>query len=151
MHFEYVSILVLIPALLHGTYFDIKTRTAPKYIWTLFAPVGLFFTLLWYVYNFYWNGFNAILPVFVTGLILSTFCMIMAYRRGNGGDWRALFWICVIVPWVAIYAVLLSAVFGCVQSAVDKFILKKTKGMAWMVSITAAYLVSAILYVAGLS
>jgi hypothetical protein len=70
----------------------------------------------------------------------------MAYRRGNGGDWRALFYICLFTPWIASTTLLLTGVFGCAQVFVDWLRGSKLKS-ALMVSITLAFFTAFLGYV----
>lgn len=146
--FPLISSTIVFFALGVGAYFDIRCRRSPKWVWTVSAPIALVFTLLWYIINFYWNGINAVLSVFILSMILCPFCMIMAYRRGNGGDWRALFYISLITPWLAPVTLLMSPLFGLVQVGVD-WLRKSPVKSAWMVSITLAYFAAIVLYISS--
>lgn len=136
-------------ALLHGAYWDIKTRTAPKEIWWKVLPFALFFTFLWYCLTFAQNGFNGVLGTFLISAILCPFTVFMGYRMGNGGDWRALFYIALLVPFYAVIAWLLAAVFGVLQVLIDKMRMTKLeyakRKTAWMISITVGFVLAIVL------
>jgi Flp pilus assembly protein protease CpaA len=136
------AVLVLV-ALSYSSWTDIHTRTAPKWIWSVVFPFALVTTLSWYISAWYWNGFNAILPVFLTSLILSLFCFWMAHRMGNGGDWRGLYYVSLLTPWFAPLTLVFACLVGFIQIGVDWYRKSPIKS-AWMVSITIGFVLAII-------
>ncbi len=133
-----ISAGIVSVALLHGAYWDIKTRTAPKEIWWRVLPFALFFTFLWYCLTFAQNGLNGVLGTFLISMILCPVAMWMGYRMGSGGDWRALYFVALITPFFAPLTWLLAVVLGVLQVLLDK-IRKAPQESAWMVSIALAF------------
>jgi hypothetical protein len=134
--------LVLV-ALFYSSYTDIHTRKAPKWIWAIVFPFALVITSLWYISAWYWNGFIAVLPVFLTSAILSLFCWFMAHRMRNGGDWRALYYVSVLTPWFAPLTLIFACLVGLIQTGIDWYRESPVKS-AWMVSITIGFIFSVI-------
>lgn len=140
------SSLVVLIILAYGAHSDVYTRKSPKWIWNAMFPIVGSTTLSWYIWNLYTNGLDSILTYLISSVIFSMFCLFMAYRRGNGGDWRALFYICLFTPWIASTTLLLTGVFGCAQVFVDWLRGSKLKS-ALMVSITLAFFTAFLGYV----
>jgi hypothetical protein len=140
---QILSAGIVLIALSYSSWMDIHTRTAPKWIWTIVMPFALVTTSIWYISAWYWNGLLAILPVFITTVILSLFCYWMAHRRGNGGDWRALYYISLLTPWFAPLTLLFACLVGFVQVSVDWFRKSPIKS-AWMVSITIGFVLAVV-------
>jgi Flp pilus assembly protein protease CpaA len=140
---QLMSAVLVLVALSYSSWMDIHTRTAPKWIWSVVFPFALVTTLSWYISAWYWNGFNAILPVFLTSLILSLFCFWMAHRMGNGGDWRALYYVSLLTPWFAPLTLVFACLVGFVQVGVDWYRKSPIKS-AWMVSITIGFVLSVV-------
>jgi hypothetical protein len=138
---QLLSAGIVLVALSYSSWTDIHTRTAPKWIWAVVFPFALVTTSLWYISAWYWNGFIAVLPVFITSTILSLFCFWMAHRRGNGGDWRALYYIALLTPWFAPLTLVFACLVGFIQVGIDWFRKSPVKS-AWMVSITLAFVIS---------
>ena len=142
--FPILSFFIILIALGYGAWCDVQCRKSPKWIWADCFPFALFTTTAWYI-TLYMKGIEAFLSVFVISIILCPFCMIMAFRRGNGGDWRALFYICLLTPWLAPVTLLSAGLIGLVQCGVDHLRKSPIKS-AWMVSITLGFLMSQYLY-----
>jgi hypothetical protein len=140
---QLLSAGIVLVALSYSSWTDIHTRKAPKWIWTIVFPFALVTTSLWYISAWYWNGFNAILPAFLTSVILSLFCFWMAHRRGNGGDWRALYYVSLLTPWFAPLTLVFACLVGFIQIGVDWYRKSPIKS-AWMVSITIGFVLAII-------
>jgi hypothetical protein len=138
-----ISATLVLFALSYGSWMDIHYRKFPKWIWSFVAPPAAITTLFWYGTTIYENGLNAILAPFLTSVILCLLCFIMAHRMGNGGDWRALFYISLLTPWFAPLTLILSCVFGIIQVTID-WLRKSPIKSAWTVSITLAFVVACI-------
>jgi hypothetical protein len=136
-----ISAVTVFTALVYGLVMDIHTRTFPKWIWKYVLLPASVCTILWYIILYYQQGFAAVLPTFLTSVIFCTFCWVMAYKMGSGGDWRALFYISLLTPWFADTTLFLSCLYGILQVCIDKFRGSKL-GSAWMVSITLAFITS---------
>ena len=143
--FPILSFFIILIALGYGAWCDVKCRKAPKWIWTICTPFCLFTTTIWYII-LYMKGIEAFLSVFVISIILCPFCWVMSYRMGNGGDWRAFFYISLFTPWLAPATLLGAGFIGLVQCLIDH-LRKSPIDSAWMVSITLAYIVSESLYI----
>lgn len=134
-------------ALLHGAYWDIKTRTAPKEIWNKILPFAIFPLFLWYLLCFIWNGINSVLSVFLVSAILCPVAMLFGYRMGNGGDWRAMFYIALLCPMYAMLAWIMACIFGVIQVGIDG-IMKSPQKSAWMISIFIGFSLSVFYFTA---
>jgi hypothetical protein len=136
-----ISGICVLIGLLHGAYYDIKIRKAPKQIWKFVAPISAISTILWYILEFQQTYLTVVVPLIITSSILSLATVIMGFKQGNGGDWRALFYVSILTPWVAPFTFVLSCVFGICQVGIDK-IRKSPLKSAWLISITVGYFVS---------
>jgi len=142
---QFISYSMVLVALVYGAWNDIKTRTSPKWIWNLLTPFAGISTLIWYIADLDYGGVNAVLPVFLLSIILCAFSVVMGYRMGNGGDWRALFYISLLTPWITTSTITLSCILGLVQILVDKIRGSKIDS-AWMISITLSFVIIGFLY-----
>jgi hypothetical protein len=143
--FILISCFLVLIALVHGAENDVKIRKAPKWIWKLVALPAAFSTILWYITEFHQTYLTVVIPLIVTSCIFAVASVIMAFKQGNGGDWRALFYISILTPWVLPGVFLLACGFGVIQVIIDK--LRNSKqGSAWMVSITLGFVVSFCYY-----
>jgi len=146
--FASISALIVIVALSIGTYQDIKTRRSEIWVWRVTAPFAVIATLLWYGATLMYGDPVLALIAFGTSAILCPFCVYMGFRMGNGGDWRALFYISLLTPWLAPLAMICSAIFGFVQVTIDVIRFNRPDyNSPWMVAITAAFLVSLSAYI----
>jgi hypothetical protein len=136
---SYFSVFV---ALVHGSYYDIRFRKAPKWIWRFMGIPAALSTFLWYISQ---PDLTVVLPIIITSSVFAILSIIMAFKQGNGGDWRALFYVSILTPWVLPIVFLLSCGFGVIQVGIDKLCKSKQKS-AWMISITLSFVVSCIYY-----
>jgi hypothetical protein len=72
--------------------------------------------------------------------------MYMGFRMGNGGDWRALFFVSLLTPWIAPLTIMCSAILGVIQVMIDTFRYGKEYSSAWMVSIAASFGIASLAY-----
>lgn len=144
--FVCISALTVFTSLILGAYEDIKTRRAPKWIWLSSAPIALVATLLWYYQTAVYIDASLAMEAFLTSVILCPFCMFMGFRRGNGGDWRSLFYVSLLTPWFAPVAILGAGLFGVLQIGTDYIRFGKDYKSPWMVSILAGFGMSILAY-----
>ena len=141
----FISGFCVLIGLVYGSYYDIKYRISPKWIWKFIAPISLIFTILWYIGEFQQTRFTVIIPVIITSCVFILLSIIMAFKQGNGGDWRALFYISLLTPWVIISVFITSCVFGVLQIGIAK-LRKIETPVPWMVGITLGFVISYGLY-----
>ena len=150
--FALVSIATVLVALCIGAYTDIKTRTCPKWIWRVCSPIALISTIGWYIQSVLIGNLSAVMVAFTTSAILCPVCMFMGYRMGNGGDWRSLFFISLLTPWIALSTLFFSCVFGFLHALGEIYKHREIPGawrvtIPWMVGITLAFAVSSFAYI----
>jgi hypothetical protein len=144
--FILISCVLVFIALVHGSINDIKNRKAPKWIWKVVGLPAAISTSLWYISEFYKTDLTVVLPIIITSTVFALLAVIMAFKQGNGGDWRALFYVSILTPWVLPTVFLLSCGFGIIQILIDKFCKSKQKS-AWMISITLGFVISCGYYI----
>lgn len=137
---ELVAGLFILPILMAGAIYDVRSRTFPKHLWdSWFVKIAGVFTIMMYLTLVATVQWAAILALLLTSVIFSVIFYVIALRFGSGGDYRALIYIAWIVPSFIAQIVIVSIMIGAIQVGFARL----TKGSApWAVGILIAFGIS---------
>lgn len=113
---EISAAICLIPALIHGTISDLKTRTFPKTYWKPYFEIAGVFTILSYLVLLAKGDLFLIGVQLAISIISTIIFSFMGFRFGSGGDWRAFIIIAWVAPELIVTTVLFSLLYGSIQS-----------------------------------
>jgi hypothetical protein len=136
---ELVAGLFILPILMAGAIYDVRSRTFPKHLWnSWFTKIAGVFTIMMYLTLVATQQWAAIMALLLTSIIFSVVFYVIALRFGSGGDYRALIYIVWVVPSFAVQIVIVSVVIGAMQVGFARL----TKGSAaWAVGILIAFVI----------
>lgn len=137
------SALIILVPLVRGAISDIKTRTFPKEYWVLPSRAAGFFTVLTYLLLLMDKDYALILVMAVISIVFGSVLYILGMQCGSGGDYRALIYISILTPTLALVAVPMAAVYGIVL-----VLGYRARGLSapWAVGILAGFLTAIASY-----
>jgi hypothetical protein len=130
--------ICIMPVLFAGAIVDYQSRRFPKNLWDIPSKIAGFFTLMMYFMLYSNREFQMIGILLTISIVLAVSFYILAIRYGSGGDYRALIYIALLVPTMAVWTTILALVFGVIQVFIAHW--RKTS-VPWAISIFLAFVI----------
>jgi len=128
--------ICIMPVLFAGAIVDYQSRRFPKNLWDIPSKIAGFFTLMMYFMLYANREFQMIGILLTISIVLALTFYILALRFGSGGDYRALIYIAVLVPTMAVWTTIIALFLGVIQVVIAHW---RNTSVPWAVSIFLAF------------
>ena len=102
------------------------------------------------------NGFYELLFVLITGsIVCAVICLVIGYRYGSGGDWRAMAYISILTPWLLPAFVVSTMIFSFIIAIValirpsDELDPVFTRHIPFALAILLGYIAALLIHISG--